>query len=82
MQSFIKIIALYKSYGQFLYFKIFASAKPRPNRTKNDDFDKTSGWSLTISKCMQNFIEIFKKVQEIRSVVLLSEFGHWQSLER
>ena len=34
-------------------------------------FGKTLGWSLSISMSMQNFIEIFQKVQEIGPVLLL-----------
>ena len=30
--------------------------------------------------CMHNFIEILQKVQEIGPVLLLSEFGPWQTL--
>ena len=45
-------------------------------------FGKTLSWSLSISMCMQNVIEIFQKVLEIEPVLLLSEFGPWQSLDR
>ena len=45
-------------------------------------FGKTLGWSLSVSMCMQNCIEIFQKVQEIGPVSLLSELGSRQSLDR
>ena len=62
----------------FLYF---TSAKPRPNVWKMT-FGKTSGWSLSIWMCMQNFTEIFQNIQEIGPVLLLSEFGPRQNLHR
>ena len=65
--------------ASFFYFRIFTSAKPRPNHIKMT-FGKTLGWRLSISMCMQNFIEILQKVQEIRPV--LSEFGRWQRLDQ
>ena len=55
-----------------------ASTKSQEKMT----FGKTLGWSLSISMRMQTFIEIFQKVQEIGPVLLLSEFGSWQSLDR
>ena len=81
MQSFIKIIALFKSYDQFLYFGIFTSAKPRPNRMKNDIW--LDLWLEIINiKCMQHFVYIFRTVQEIGPVLLLSEFRPHQSLDQ
>ena len=42
-------------------------------------FGKPLGWSLSISMCMKIFIKILQKIQEIRSVLVLSEFGPWQT---
>ena len=62
---------------------LFSESEPRQNLELSQiSFDNLTGYILSISMCMQNFITIFFTVLEIGPFSLFSEFGAQQSLNQ
>ena len=65
-QNFVLGTASTDDKGHFAIVSLFSEFEPRQKLTQPQmSFDNLMGYILSISMCMQNFITIFRSVQEI-----------------